>query len=138
MTQHDPGPTEDAGRPSIGALVGSITEQAARLVRAEVAAAKSEVTGKLAKSGMGIGLLAGAAILALYGLGFLLWAAVTAIALALPMWAATLIVAVSLFLIAAILGVVGKKLVDKHKNPTPTVAIASIKADLASVKDSIK
>lgn len=146
MTDTGPHPTQPSGpsrtepreRPSIGALIGSITDLSARLVRAEIAAFKSEMKTKLTMSGAGIGLFVAAGVLALYGLGILLWAAVTAIALALPLWLAALIVGLALFALAAVMGIVGKKLLAKGTPPAPTQTIASVKEDIAAFKEGLK
>lgn len=126
------------GKQSIGELISKITDQFSRLMRAEVAAVKSELKSKATKSAMAIGMFVAAGVLALYGLGFLLWAGVTAIALALPLWLSALIMAVALFIIVAILALVGKKLLDKNSPPMPTEAIASIKQDVATIKGGLK
>ena len=125
-------------RQSIGELIASITNQFSRLLHAEVASLKSEMKTKATKSALAIGLFAAAGVLALYGLGFLFWAAITGIATALPLWLSALIVAVAIFLIAAILALVGKKTLSKHTPPAPTETIASIKQDVAAIKDGIK
>ncbi|XBH21528.1 phage holin family protein [Jonesiaceae bacterium BS-20] len=146
MTDTGPQPSQTSGptgtdpreRPSIGALIGSITDLSSRLVRAEIAAFKSEMKTKLTMSGAGVGLFVAAGVLALYGLGFLFWAAVSAIALALPLWLATLIVAVGILALAAVLGLVGKKLLAKGSPAAPTQTIASVKEDIATFKEGLK
>ncbi|WP_029069420.1 phage holin family protein [Jonesia quinghaiensis] len=140
-TGHDastPGTGRASSRkPSIGALLNQITEQFSRLVRAELESFKKELTTKLTRSGIGIGLFAAAGVLALYGLGFLLYSITAAISLALPMWASALIVAGSLFLICGILAFVGKKQLEQGTPPAPTETIASVKQDIKAVKEGL-
>ena len=128
-----PPAAEDA---STGQLIGQLTEQISRLVRDEARLAQAEVTQKAKRLGVGAGLFGGAGLFAFLGLAVLIAAAVLALALALPGWLAALIVAVVLFAVAGVLALVGKKDVDKGTPPVPTEAIASTKADIATVKES--
>ena len=128
-----PPAAEDA---STGQLIGQLTEQISRLVRDEARLAQAEVTQKAKRLGVGAGLFGGAGLFAFFGLAVLIAAAVLALALALPGWLAALIVAVVLFAVAGVLALVGKKDVDKGAPPVPTEAIASTKADIATVKES--
>ncbi|WP_448607878.1 phage holin family protein [Geodermatophilus sp. URMC 60] len=126
---------EDA---STGQLIGQLTEQISRLVRDEARLAQAEVTQKAKRLGIGAGLFGGAGLVAFFGLAVLIAAAVLALALVLPGWLAALIVAVVLFAIAGVLALVGKKDVQKGAPPVPTEAIASTKADIATVKESAR
>ena len=126
---------EDA---STGQLIGQLTEQISRLVRDEARLAQAEVTQKAKRLGVGAGLFGGAGLFAFFGLAVLIAAVVLALALALPGWLAALIVAVVLFAVAGVLALVGKKDVDKGAPPVPTEAIASTKADIATVKESAR
>lgn len=123
---------EDA---STGQLIGQLTEQISRLVRDEARLAQAEVTQKAKRLGIGAGLFGGAGLFAFLGLAVLIAAAVLALALALPGWLAALIVAVVLFVVAGVLALIGKKDVEKGTPPVPTDAIASTKADIATVKE---
>ncbi|WP_019149211.1 phage holin family protein [Timonella senegalensis] len=125
-------------RSSIGELVGQLSEQVARLLRAEVNSYKSELTQKAAKSGMGIGLLVGAGVFALFGLGYLFFAGYHGLDNVLPSWAASLVTAVIILAVAGILGLVGKNTIAKNTPPTPSSAINAIKDDVNHIKDGIK
>jgi hypothetical protein len=126
---------EDA---STGQLIGQLTEQISRLVRDEARLAQAEVTQKAKRLGVGAGLFGGAGLCAFFGLAVLVATAVLALALVLPAWLAALIVAVVLFAVAGVLALVGKKDVDKGTPPVPSEAIASTKADIATVKESAR
>jgi uncharacterized membrane protein YqjE len=130
-----PPPPEDA---STGQLISQLTEQISRLVRDEARLAQAEVTQKAKRLGVGAGLFGGAGLFAFLGLATLVATAVLLLDLALPAWAAALIVAVVLFAVAGILALVGKKDVQKGSPPVPTEAIASTKADIATVKESAR
>ena len=88
-----------------------------------------------------LGLLVAALVtgfFAFLGLAVLVATAVLALDLVLPAWLAALIVAVALFAIAGVLALVGKKDVEKGSPPVPTEAISSVKADIATVKESAR
>ena len=131
---HQPAP-ENA---STGQLIGQLTEQISRLVRDEARLAQAEVTQKAKRLGVGAGLFGGAGLFAFFGLAVLIATAVLALALVLPAWLAALIVAVVLFAVAGVLALVGKKDVEKGSPPVPTEAISSVKADIATVKESAR
>lgn len=125
-------------RASVGELVGQVSDQFGRLMRAEVNSYKTELKQKATKSGLGIGLLVAAAVFALYLVGVLLTAAVAAFATVMPVWGAALIVAAILIVIIAILGLVGVKALKNNVPPMPNEAVSRIKRDLNSVKEDIK
>ncbi|WP_265520271.1 phage holin family protein [Oerskovia flava] len=128
-------PTTD--KPTIGRLVEQLSEQATRLVRSEIALAKTELTTKATRAGLAIGLFVAAAVLLLYALGFLLHAAMSGLATALPLWLAGLIVGVALVLVAVVLGLVGRSQLKKGIPPTPESATRNIKEDIATVKEGL-
>ncbi|RBY82564.1 phage holin family protein [Geodermatophilus sp. TF02-6] len=123
---------------STGQLIGQLTEQISRLVRDEARLAQAEVTQKAKRLGVGAGLFGGAGLFAFLGLAVLIAAAVLALALAVPGWLAALVIAVVLFAVAGVLALVGKKDVEKATPPVPTEAIASTKADIETVKESVR
>ncbi len=131
-----PPPASD--KASTSQLVTALTEQVSRLVRDEVRLAQVEVSQKAKRLGIGAGLLGGAGLFGFLGLAVLIAAAVLALALVLPAWLAALIIAVVLLAIAGVLALVGKKDVAKATPPLPTEAIASTKADIATVKESAR
>ncbi|WP_375422933.1 phage holin family protein [uncultured Friedmanniella sp.] len=124
-------------QPSLGELVGSISTDLTRLVRDEMRLAQAEVADKAKKAGVGVGAFGAAGVLALYGIGVLLAAAVLALALVLPGWLAALIVGVVVLLVAGVAALVGKKKVNEAAPPVPTRTVASVKTDVAEIKESI-
>ena len=140
MTDHLPsttGPVDPADA-SVGDLIRNMSADLSTLVRDEIRLAQAEVGEKAKKAGIGIGAFGGAGVVALYGLGVLISAAVLALAGPLPNWLAALIVAVVLFVVAGIAALVGKKQLSQASPPVPTQAIASVKTDVAEIKESIK
>jgi len=115
-------------------LVRRASEDVSRLVRNELQLAKVELTDKARDAGAGVGMMAGAAALAWFGLGTLIASAVLALALVLPGWAAALIVAVVLFAVAALLVYLGRAHVKRAVPPMPVEAMNSVRADVDRVK----
>ena len=123
---------------SIGQLVSTLTEQAARLVRAEIDLAKAELQIRAQNAAIGIGLFVVAGVLSLYGLGWLLNSAALGLANVLPAWLAALIVGVVLLALTATLALVGKRALSRGMPPTPERATENVKLDIEAVKESLR
>ncbi|WP_067782054.1 phage holin family protein [Actinomyces vulturis] len=141
MTQSLPpqAPAETSAKPSstVGELVARISENVSALISGEIELAKAKAKQMGSKMGLGIGLLAGAGILALYGLGFLF----STFAKVLEIWlhpaASYGIVTAAIFIVVIILALVGKSQIDKGKQSTPTPQ-AGFKADVEVMKSSLQ
>ena len=118
---------------STAELVTRLSEQVTTLVRDELALARIEMTEKGKKAGKGAGLLGGAGVIALYGVGALLVTAGAALSLVMPVWAAALIVAAALFCGAGIAALAGRREVRQAVPPTPDAAIASGRRDVNEI-----
>ncbi|HEX8347973.1 MAG TPA: phage holin family protein [Actinoplanes sp.] len=127
--------THDA---STGELVSRLAEQVSTLVRDELALAREEMVQKGKRAGTGAGLLGGAGVLALYGLGALFVTLALVLDIWLPAWAAALIVAVLLFAVAGVVAMMGKKQVQQATPPAPTEAARSAAADVDAAKTAIR
>ncbi len=139
MSEKDDGlPRSSESTPSIGTLVGQLSEQVSRLVRAEIASAKAEMAQKAQKAGIGIGLLVVAGIASLYGLGFLLHSAMSGLDNVMPLWLAALIVGLVLVIFAGIVAAVGVKLLKKASPPSPEITVKSLRDDVTAIKEGIK
>jgi MFS family permease len=136
VTRADTAPPDPA-HASTGELISQLTDQLSRLVRDELRLAQAEVAHKAKRLGIGAGLFGGAGVVALVGVGALLTAAILGLANVMPGWLAAIIVAVILFLIAGVLALLGKKDVQQASPPLPTDTIASVQADIATVKEGI-
>jgi len=120
-------PATNGGQPSLGTAVKQVAEHASTLVRLELELAALELRKKAASLGVGIGLLVGAAVFALFMFGFLFATIAAGLATAMPWWLALLIVTVFLLLVTATLALVGQRLVKKATPPVPEQAIAEAK-----------
>jgi Putative Actinobacterial Holin-X, holin superfamily III len=118
----------------LSAAAKDVADHASNLANLVKELAALEVREKMAKIGAGAGLGIGAALFALFGLGFLFAAGSAALALELPWWAALLITAGALFLLAAVLGLVGVSLIKKGSPPVPEQAIEEARLTQAALK----
>lgn len=123
---------------STSELVQQMSEQVTTLVRDELALARIEMVNKGKRAGTGAGLLGGAGVLALYGLGALFVTIGAALALVMPVWVAALIVTVVLFAAAGVAALIGKGQVKQALPPEPVAARESGKRDVEAVKTAIK
>ncbi|MGB7450305.1 MAG: phage holin family protein [Ornithinimicrobium sp.] len=120
---------------SVGQLVADLSADASSILRSEIELAKVEIKHDVTHAGKGAGMFAGAAVLGAYGFGLLLLGLAWVIAIWLPVWAGLLIVAGVLFVIAAILGLMGKGQVTKVKGK-PQKTIDNAQQTVAAVKPS--
>jgi hypothetical protein len=123
------------GNGGLGAAAKAVSERVSSIVRLEIQLALSELKAKVATLGIGIGLLVGAGIFALFMLGFMFATIAAGFATFLPMWAALLIVTGLLLLIAAILGLIGVNLLQKATPPVPEQAIEEAKLTTEALKN---
>ncbi|MFN8097732.1 MAG: phage holin family protein [Dermatophilaceae bacterium] len=120
---------------TIGQLVADASRDISTLVSDHIALAKAEITSGVKVAGKGAGLLAGAAFVALLGLIFLFLTLGLVLDIWLPRSLAFGIVTLFLFLVAGVLGLLGKKAVTSAK-PKPEKAITEAQKTIASVKSS--
>src|SRR5215211_5949057 len=120
---------------SVGELVGQLSEQASTLARQELRLAQLEMQEKGKRVGIGAGMFGGAGLVALYGAGALIVAAILAIATAVEPWLAAVIVGVVLLAVAGLLGLLGKKQVEQAAPPKPEQALESVHDDVDHVKE---
>jgi hypothetical protein len=118
---------------TVGELLRRLADQTTRLVRAEIALARTELTDKLRVYARAGGALGGAAVLGLGAFGALTTTLIAALALAMPVWAAALIVTIVYGAIAAVLAKRGQAVL-RDVNPVPTETIESTKEDVAWTK----
>ncbi len=119
---------------TLGQLVADATQDVSTIVRSEIDLAKAEITADAKQAGKGAGMFAGAGVLGFLGVVLLLFAVVYGlVAVGVPTWLAFLIVAVLLFVVAGILGLVGKKAVSKVKGK-PERTIVTTQETIAAIK----
>jgi hypothetical protein len=119
--------TDRDDRRGLGAATRLVSERASALVRLELQLALAELKKKAAVLGVGIGLLVGAALLAVYGIGFALATAAAGLATTMSTWLALLIVTGAVFLVVAVLVLVGISRLRKATPLVPTQAIEEAK-----------
>jgi protein-S-isoprenylcysteine O-methyltransferase Ste14 len=118
---------------TIGQLVADATHDVQGIVRSEIALAKAEVSSGAKVMGKGAGLLGGAAFVGLLGLIFLFHTIAQVIAVWLPVWAGYGITTLLLFIVAGVLGLLGKNALQKAR-PQPKRAIAEAQQTIATLK----
>ena len=104
--------------PGVGKAVHEVTERARSLIRLEVELALVELRRKGATAGLGVGLLLTAALLGLYGIGFLFATAAAGLATALPVWLSILIVGAVVLALAGLAGALG---ISRLRSATPLI-----------------
>lgn len=127
----EPRPSEP-GSASTGELIGRASEQVSDLVRTEMELARAELNQTVKHAVAGASLFGGAGLIAFYGGGVLIAAAVLALALVLDAWLAALIVAVVLFVVAGVAALVGKKQVEQAPVPVQN-SVSNVKSDVDTV-----
>jgi uncharacterized membrane protein YqjE len=104
-----------------------VSEQAQRLVRAEIALAQAEVKDKAKRAAPGVGLLVFAGALAFLSLFAIMICIIWALGNVLPLWAAALATAVGFLVLAGICGAAGKTILAKVGPPIPETALGIAK-----------
>lgn len=126
------------GARPVGELVKHASEQISTLVRDEIRLAKLELAAKGKRAGRGAGMFGGAGLMALYGVGVLLAAAVLGLAQVVSPWLSALIIGGALLLIAALLALLGKRQVKRATPAMPAEAIEGLKTDVKMMKESAR
>lgn len=128
---------------TLGTIVKELVGDIQTLFRSEIALLKLEIKDTVAKLGGGIGMFAGAAFVAIFGVAFLfVTILLVLIRLGIPAWVSALIVTVVLFAVAGALAFMGKKkfaavsFVPNRSIEQVKHDIDAIKADLARVRSS--
>lgn len=104
-----------------------VSEQAQRLVRAEIALAQAEMKAKAQKAAPGVGLLVFAGALAFLSLFAVMIGIIWLLGDVVPLWAAAFITAAGFIVLAAISGLVGKTILTRVGPPVPDTAIGIAK-----------
>lgn len=130
--------TEELSDRSVGDLVERLSQQTATLVRDEMRLAQAELQQKGKRAGLGAGMFGGAGLVALYGVGALVAAAILLIGTALEPWIAAVIVGAALLAVGGLLTLMGKKQIDRATPPKPERAIESVQKDVEHVKESAR
>lgn len=113
---------------SLGELIAEATGELSTLMRKEIELAKAELKADMSALGKGVGALGGAGFTGYLCVLFLSLAAMFGLDAVLPMWAAALVVGGVYLVLAAALGLLGKKAVGRMPGVPRTVK--TIKEDV--------
>src|ERR687898_268020 len=125
---------EQDGEKPLSELVQDLSRQTSTLIRQEMRLAQAELAEKGRHAGKGAGMFGGAGLVALYGVGALIAAAILGLATALEPWIAAAAIGVVLLLVAGILALTGKKELEEAGPPKPEQALDSVQRDIETVK----
>jgi hypothetical protein len=118
----------------LGELVQDLSRQTSTLIRQEMRLAQVELAEKGRHAGKGAGMFGGAGLVALYGVGALVAAAVLGLATVVEPWIAAAAIGAGLLLIAGVLALTGKKELEEAGPPKPEQALDSVQRDIETVK----
>jgi Putative Actinobacterial Holin-X, holin superfamily III len=130
-THAETGHTANGG---LGGAAKQVAEHASSIARLEVELALLEVKQKVVALGVGIGALLGAALFAVFMVGFAFATIAAAFATFLAWWAALLVVTGILALAVGGLGLLGLGALKKGSPPVPEQAIKEAKMTSAALK----
>jgi uncharacterized membrane protein YqjE len=108
-----------------------------QIIRSEVVLAKVEVKETAQKASKPAAVLVAGTLLGLYGLGFLLLAAVYGLSLVMAPWLAALVVGAVLATVGGIL-VAKSRTALKQIKPVPTKTVQTVRENVQWAKDRIK
>src|SRR5829696_7934291 len=128
------GATTAGDERSVGELVQQLSQQTSALIRQEMRLAQAELTEKGKHAGKGAGMFGGAGLVALYGVGALVAAAIVGLGTLIEPWIAAVIVGAVLLAVAGILALTGKKQVEHATPPKPEKTLESVQRDVDTVK----
>jgi uncharacterized membrane protein YqjE len=127
--------SETNGRePTTAELMRQLSDQMTTLIQQEIALAKTEVSEKGKRAGIGAGMFGGAGVNGLYTVGALIATVIMLLAQEIDPWLAGLIVTGVLAAVAGVLALMGKQQVEQATPPAPERTIASVKEDANTIK----
>jgi uncharacterized membrane protein len=126
---------ETPSEPTTGELLRGIADDANTLVRQELLLARQEMQEGLAATAKASALLAGAAVLGLYALGFLLYT--IGVGIGGPEWLGFAIVTAVLLAVVLVLALVGRRRLAASK-VAPERARAQLQATATELKEEIR
>ena len=132
-TSTGPRTAGDADKP-LSEIVQDLSRQTSTLIRQEMRLAQAELAEKGRHAGKGAGMFGGAGLVALYGVGALVAAAILGLATLIEPWIAAAAIGLVLLLVAGILALTGKKELEEAGPPKPEQAIESVHEDVETVK----
>ncbi len=131
------GTPDDLSTASTGELVQRLSTQLSELIRRELDLARAELSAKGKRAGTGAGLAGAGGVVALYGVGALIAAAIAGLAAVVPVWLSALIIGVVLLLVAGVLAIAGRGQLRQATPPVPEKAVQGVQDDVATVKGAV-
>lgn len=125
----------DPSEASVRELVRQMSEDSSRLIRSEIRLAQAEMSAKAKDVGVGIGGFSAAGLLAFFGIGVLLAAAVLGLSTQLPGWLSAVIIGVVLLVIAGIIALVARRKLSQAAPPMPERTVETVKQDVQEIKE---
>ena len=132
------GHSPDLQAESTGDLIARLSTQMSQLVKGEVELAKSELAAKAKRAGVGAGMAGAGGVLALFGGGALVTAAISALALVWPVWLAALVVGVLLIIVAGALVIAARGQLRRITPLAPEHSIESVRDDVTVVREAVR
>jgi hypothetical protein len=120
--------------PSTRDLVQDLSRQTSTLIRQEMRLARAELAEKGRHAGKGAGMFGGAGLVALYGVGALLAAAIVGLGTVIEPWIAAAAVGVALLLLAGIVALTGRKELEEAGPAKPEQTLEGVQRDVKTVK----
>lgn len=120
----------------LGELFSELARETGTLVRQEVQLAKTEMVAKTKVAAVNVGWTAAGAVIVFAGTLALMAAAISALALVMPIWLSALIVGVMVSGIGASLALHGLHAL-KHLDPVPRQTIKTLKEDRRWVSEQM-
>jgi uncharacterized membrane protein YqjE len=128
--------TRSTEKVGVGGAAKQVAEHASSLAKLELELAGLELKQKVGSLGAGLGLGIGAAMLGLYGLGFLFATIAAALSIFLDTWLALLLVTAGLLVVAGLLGLLALRRIRKGTPPVPEQAIREAKLTTEALKSN--
>ena len=122
------------GADGLGAAVQEVAERTKTLTRLEAELAVLELRRKASALGEGAALVAAAALLALFALGFFFAAVAAGLATFMPTWLALLVTGGMLVLVAVAVGLAGRVVLRRGVPPVPEQAIAEAQLTTSALR----
>jgi membrane protein len=122
------------GHVGVGDAAKRVADHAKAIAGLEVELATLELKRKAGLLGVGAGMIAGAGVLGLYAVGFLLATVAAALAIVLDLWLALLLVGLGLVAIAGVLVLLGLRSIRAATPPVPEEAIVEAKLTTEAIK----
>jgi hypothetical protein len=122
-------------RRGLGAAAKLVSERASALVRLELQLAAAELKQKIGALRVGIALLVGAGLLAVFAIGFGLATIAAGLATVVATWLALLIVTGGLVVLVTTLALFGRSQIQKGTPPVPEAAIEEAKLTTEALKN---